>query len=332
MMKKTKNFVAVATALTMAMSVMAVPSMAVSASELSTVSDTTISGDVNYVNTTVYNVTLPTTSGLTFSLDPQGLTTLDGGSYDNTKTGAIVATGTMEAVNKSSVDLNLSSKFYVEDSTGTLTLVGADGTIDDTKQQIQLIIQSDEKDGSTMEDAVAITSKSSTAPTEYTVFMNGAEYEFKGNKTDGYTYEYKSGESKLKMEIAGSVAKDYDWSAYTGSNAATVKLHAVFKFSDANATTSGSSAIASLNDAGTKVLLSINDEGGITDSAKLTSVKVARGENAAVDVKYNVNSSGNGVVSLASMETAGVTWKSGKVYTFTFVYDGTTYEAVLTAE
>lgn len=328
MMKKTKNFVAVATALTMAMSVMAVPSMAVSASELSTVSDNTISGDVNYVNTTVYNVTLPTTSGLTFSLDPQGLTTLDGGSYDDTKTGAIVATGTMEAVNKSSVDLNLSSKFYVEDSTGTLTLVGADGTIDDTKQQIQLIIQSDEKDGSTMEDAVAITSKSSTAPTEYTVSMNGAEYEFKGTKSTGYTYEYKSGESKLKMEIAGSVAKDYDWSAYTGSNAATVKLHAVFKFSDANATTSGSTG--STGSTSDSYVMTAQSDGSVA----YTFVTKPSGELTAITVNGTARNAGavtytNGVFNIPATKVSSWMGTAG-THTIVVTIGGTSYTLTYT--
>lgn len=39
--------------------------------------EATVPGGVNYIDTTVYKVTLPTTTGLDFVLDPQGLSALD---------------------------------------------------------------------------------------------------------------------------------------------------------------------------------------------------------------------------------------------------------------
>lgn len=339
MMKRTKNFVAVATALTMALSVMAVPSMAVSASDLSTVSDNTISGDVNYVNTTVYQVTLPTTTGMEFALDPQGLTSLDQGSYNAGDAGKIVSATKMTATNESSVPLNLTSKFYVEDSTGTLTLVDANGTVDNSKQQMQLFIQTDGNGSdASYSNAVAVTALSSTAPTDYTVSMNAATYTF-GKTGSEYTYTLSAGTgSKLNMKIAGSVAKDYDWSAYTGDDAATVKLHAVFKFEDANATTgsagSGSAEVAYgyFNPTADFVWFDLSEtaNGGITDSAKLSSVTVTAPGGSATAVTATVVDNW-GKITWTDMRDAGISWVSNGTYVVSFSYDGENYAANVVA-
>lgn len=221
---KHKSLFAVVAAITLAMS-----SMTAFAGELPTGSDNVIEGDVNYVNTTVYQVTLPTTAGMEFALDPQGLTSLDEGAYDDSAAGKIVAEGTMTAVNESSVDLKLTSSFYVEDSTGTLTLVGADDAIDDTKQQIKLVIQADVSGGD-FADVATVTSTDSTAKTDYVATMGAAEYTFSVSDGD-YAYTKSGDGTELNMQISGLVAKDYDWSAYgAATNPATIKLHAVFKF------------------------------------------------------------------------------------------------------
>lgn len=254
-MKTSKKLLATATALTLALSPMtAFAEDATSPTTQDSPND--ITGGVTYVDTTIYKVTLPTTTGLSFAIDPQGLIASLGedgnGTYDDSKAGTIVGTGNLQAVNQSSVDIDLTSKFYVTDSTGTLTLLDEKGTIDDTKQQLQLKIATKyvdkgtaasapaDIDGYDGDDSLYVTATSNSDTSDLVVKMGAADYEFTGNKTAGYQYTQKTdnnNSTNLFMAITGKVAKDYDWSAYTKADSpATIKLSAVFGF-DAAATT-----------------------------------------------------------------------------------------------
>ena len=187
-----------------------------------------IDGKVYYINKTIYKVTLPTTTGITsFVLDPQGLMGTEG---------AIISQGTMTAINKSSVDINLTSSFYVTDSAGTLTLVDSADNINDKQQQVYLVVQDDSETADTYKDAFAITSLSADTPSSHTVKMAAAAYEVTGDATNGFAYTIKTDEegSKLNMKLAGSMASEYDWSAYTAAtDPETIKVNALFKFEDA---------------------------------------------------------------------------------------------------
>lgn len=116
---KLKKFVAVGLAATM----MVMP-MTVFADELTaptTGEEATVEGNVNYIDTTVYKVTLPTTSGLDFVLDPQGLSALDKTTpvqpADADKGKIVGGVGTA-CINKSSVPIKLTASFYVTDGAG----------------------------------------------------------------------------------------------------------------------------------------------------------------------------------------------------------------------
>lgn len=218
-MKNMKKFVAIATALTMAMAPM-------------TAFADTIGGDVNYVNTTIYKVTLPTTEGMGFTLDPQGLASLDGGGeHSDENAGDIIGAGTMTAVNESSVDVTLSAKFYIVDSSASATL--SDTTIsDETANEIAMVITSDVADVDASKTDFAVTATAQGEATAVKFDMTAATYTF--TKTDaGYAYVLTpdSG-SKVNLTIGGKVAKEADWSAYTGEDAATITLNVVFEFLD----------------------------------------------------------------------------------------------------
>ncbi len=236
-MKHTKKFIAVGAALTLAMS-----SMTAFAADLE------IGGDVDYVNTTIYKLTLPTTEGMSFRLDPQGLASLDGegASYDSTKAGLIVGDGTMTAKNESSVDVKLSSQFYIVDSTekaedrvklvASTTGITKDGDNKESTREIALTITSDDKDTTTTTDPVIDVIKSTAADATGADFtMKAATYEFK-KTADGYVYEKKSDSagSTVEMTIGGKIAKDADWSAYSKAGGPTITLHAVFEFKNAD--------------------------------------------------------------------------------------------------
>ena len=220
-MRHTKKLIATTMAMTMVMGTMPV------------LADT-IEGDVNYVNTTIYKVTLPTTEGMSFLLDPQGLTSLDAGDYDESAAGKIVSEGTMVATNESSVDVVLNADFYLVDSDtdDSVSIVASTGSITekDSKQdskEVQIYITTDDATTTTIEVGSA-----EGAGTDFT--MDAADYEFGGNAEDGYTYDLVADSgSTLTMEIAGNVAKDYDWSAYADGSQ-TLTLNAVFKFTTAD--------------------------------------------------------------------------------------------------
>lgn len=296
-----KKILAVSAALTLAMSSMTVFAADTSLTEPGAGSDETISGDVNYVKTTIYKVTLPTTTGLDFALDPQGLSSLDGSGYDATQAGSIVSTGTMTAKNESSVDVTVTGKFYVADSTGKLALVDLANKdkLDNTKQEICLTIQQKNADGD-FDDAVAVTGTAADSATELTFDMDKATYKFGGDKDSGYTYELDTtvtdNFSSAEMQIGGIVAKDYDWSAYKATtDPATITLHAVFSFA-AKAETPAALQMK-LKD-GT-VLYNFNNDGAAPEGT-LTAVTVDGTSRTGQIAKGGVSYSGGKLVFSAS--------------------------------
>ena len=208
----------------LATSVMAMSSMTVCADSLE--------GNINWVDKTIYKVVLPTTEGMSFTLDPQGLTALDAEDGDiNATAGSIVSTGTMTAKNWSSVAVTLTASFYVTDTNATsVTLVGKDDTLDNENTEMQLIITADDTDATEL--YVTGTADNDTSDASFT--MDAANYEFTGNATDGYAYELveNAEASVVNLTIGGSVAKEADWSAYVGDEAKKITLNAVFKFTN----------------------------------------------------------------------------------------------------
>lgn len=211
--------------------------------------DLSIGGDVNYAETTIYKVTLPTTSGVSFVLDPQGLLSLgtDGsGTYDEAEAGKIVGTGTMVAKNESSVPIKLSASFYVSDASSAvptgITLVETADDIDDSTTTARIVVQGTKTqilDTSTIGestqwgDALAVTSVDSTAADKVSFALEASTYEFTyagGN----YAYELDADASdnydQVVMQISGQVAKDADWGDYTGDSKKTLQLNTVFSF------------------------------------------------------------------------------------------------------
>ena len=139
---KHKSLIAVAAALTLALSSMTALAAPTVVTDASGGNSQTVNGDVNYVNTEVFRVTLPTTDGMSFTLDPQGLLAVSTGDSSTYQAGMVVGTGKMTAINESSVDINLTSSFYVTDSddSAALTLVGSDVSVNDDAKQLKLVI------------------------------------------------------------------------------------------------------------------------------------------------------------------------------------------------
>lgn len=224
-------------------------------------------GTVNYANTTVYSVTLPTDDCFNFTVDPQGiLSSVDPGTYTtdlypNGTAGYIIATqgGGAYINNKSSVPIKLMVEAYVEsDVSGAESSVNlvSDGNVAsgiDNNMWLTLDITHDltDADGNpaVLADATAITNETvnpnvlaitkNGAPadatekgTQISFALNQAEYQFTDAGSGNYTYDMKAGElgDSVGMRLSGLVNTEADWSAYAGSSAEKIMVKTVFEF------------------------------------------------------------------------------------------------------
>lgn len=241
-------------------------SMQVSAAQTAPGStDITTEGTVNYVDTTIFSVTLPTASCFNFIVDPQGiLSATDSTNYGEDKypggtAGYIVATeGTGAYINnKSSVPIKLTVKAYVEsdDSTGapsSVNLLNAEqsGLVHsgiDNNMWLALDITNDELDVTTFADESSIKTETIN-PYVVTIDQNGqpaagsdgalisfalagAAYEFTGTPGN-YVYSMKAGEvgDSVGLRLSGFANAYADWSAYTGTSAEKIIVKTVFDF------------------------------------------------------------------------------------------------------
>ena len=231
--------------------------------------DVTTEGTVNYVNTTVYSVTLPTAGCFDFIVDPQGiLSATDATTYPEEKypagtAGYIIAPeGTGAYINNlSSVPIKLTVDAYVEsdDSSGAASnanLLSIEdyvaGLLDsgiDNNMMLTFDITHDGLDVTTFADATAITSETvepnviaitkngkpadaTEKASQISFALNNAAYEFTPDGSNGYTYEMKTGEKgdSVGLRLSGFVNKNADWSAFTGSSAEKIIVKTVFSF------------------------------------------------------------------------------------------------------
>lgn len=228
--------------------------------------DVTTEGNVNYVDTTIYSVTLPTANCFNFIVDPQGiLAATDSTNYGEDKypggtAGYIIAEeGTGAYINnKSSVPIKLTVKAYVEsdDSTGapsTVNLLSAEqsGLVHsgiDNNMWLAFDITNDTLDVTTFLNETSIKTES-VNPYVVTISQNGqpaagtdeealisfalygAAYEFTGTPGN-YAYSMKSGETgdSVGLRLSGFANAYADWSAYTGTGAEKIIVKTVFDF------------------------------------------------------------------------------------------------------
>ncbi len=227
--------------------------------------DVTTEGTVNYADTTVYSVTLPTSSCFNFVVDPQGiLSSVDSATYTEEfypegTAGHIIATeGTGAYINnKSSVPIKLMVEAYVEkdDSTGDASSVNllADAQANevnsgiDNNMWLTFDITNDDLDVTTFEDetkitrdtvnanVIAITQNGKPATgekgTQISFALNQAAYQFTGS-AGNYTYEMKADEKgdSVGMRLSGRANTNADWSVYTGSTPEKIIVKTIFDF------------------------------------------------------------------------------------------------------
>lgn len=261
--------------------------------------EATVPGSVNYIDTTVYKVTLPTTSGLDFVLDPQGLSALDAttpAQPTDTEKGKIVGGAGTYCMNKSSVPIKLTASFYVTDGAGKASASAA--LVDDaskvTADGNDVLLQvvpngataptaTEAADLSTYTtwsdaDAVAVTATAASAASKVVFALEKADYEFTGDKTNGYEYTPKASgtgvttETVAAFKIAGQVSKSGNWSKFTGDNKESLVLHCVFSFEGLKEI--GSDAVSS------------TAAGLVTDASKLTTLGLSITKGANTPLTY----------------------------------------------
>lgn len=333
-MKLTKKIIAAVAALTMTMA---------SAGAVFAAEDGTIEGGAEYINTTIYKLTLPTTAGISFTLDPQGLLTpgATGQAVEDLTGGDITGSGVMVAYSESSVDVTCSAAFYVEAPTSTaVTAAGSIASVPATKQAIGLQINYEVKQagniatdvsGASIADVTSpaqldVTATSVSAASVLNQKLDKVSYVVTGNATDGFDYVKSStGDAAiLYMYVGGKVTTDADWSAYTKGKD-TIKLKTVFTFKNAeNADVSSGSMAYALDDLG-EIWFALTPFGA--DKTAPTPGFTGATISDVKDLKVNGNSATGRIED--GYLVLGYDQAEAAVWNVTFTFNGVNYTATV---
>lgn len=205
-------------------------------------------GDVDYVDTTIYKVVIPTTGALTLNVDPQGLAGLAEGESKTAAelaayAGKVTGASTPVVLNASSVDMTVSVALTL---TGDATGVTSEAAVEaDTNNNILLYA---------VPSSTAVTSADDTAgaATGYTAGTTGvvittsaatvefllpaAEYEYAKAEGTG-ALSYARTETPCQgtgISFAGLVNTKADWSDYVKeTDPSEIGMTAVFSFAAA---------------------------------------------------------------------------------------------------
>lgn len=329
-----KRIMAKTMACALAMSMTVTPVLADPLTEVpATDVEVSIGGETEYVETTKYKVTLPTTTSMKFTLDPVGLagyfaanesaSTVSADDLADYE-GQIFSNAFAVAENESSVPIELKCKFYVKNSDGA-TLVDKAADVDPDGNEILLAvaaIQNTKLEGATEDtmptmvgdapitlglgtadattSSVAITGTTAATANEFTFALAPADYVFtKG--ADATTYEEDEDYTKVaanyaKMAVIGLVSKNGDWKTFsekTGDN--VLSLQCVYTF-------------AGLKEIGDDAVSKAN---AVIDASKLTRMESA-GPQAEIAI-----SSAAGVAATATLGTEDYTLKSVVLVSYT---------------
>lgn len=250
---KLKKLLATTLALALALSPVNVFASEVTAP--ASVSDASISGNVDYLDTVVYKVALPTTQNMSFLLDPQGLAGANnagnaGVSLNNLTAyaGKIVGIGVASATNKSSVPILLSCKMHLTDKDNKVPsgIKFVNGAVNESANEVNLTIcplasgnaiPVSVNSGQWVPAAAKTISGTSAATADEIRFVLGAaDYVVKlsANGVDKEFVPQAPGAGVTVSDntafcISGNVAKDADWSALANAED-PIKINPVFSF------------------------------------------------------------------------------------------------------
>lgn len=288
---------------------------------------TTITGEgtVEYVNTKVISVTLPTTESLKLTIDPQGLSALENGataSKEDLANAAGLITGASKAVvtNCSSVPVKVSVKLK---GTGNATFVTAADDVEkapageNKEQNILLYALPSSVDVENSADKyVASTTGVTISTTEATVnfVLDAAQYNYSKNDSGKASYTLKDGETGHGTAISfeGLVNTKADWSDYIKETSpSTIGMTAVFTY-----TSTLAEADVADNTEGAPYGMMAMASGTITVEAKDVA------PSAPKTVSFDTTNGATFNVNFGSGELAAT-----NVTSIQFSTDGTTYKS-----
>jgi hypothetical protein len=248
---KTKKVLAMMLAATMVMGSAISVSAATTDAEDQSGFTVTGTGNVGYVNTTIYNVGLPTTASMTLTVDPQGLSTL---AEDSTATaedlaaaaGKVYCDTVVPITNAGSVPVKVTVEMavtggaVVKDSEADVDAAESDGSYSTNVLMYAIPSSVDTKDA----DGYAASSKgivlgATGSETDIDFIIPAADYVFSKDSSGTVTYvrDTASDVHGTALKFAGLVSKNADWSAFVQSTTKTIGLTAVFKFTHTLGTT-----------------------------------------------------------------------------------------------
>lgn len=298
-------------ALLMAGVVLAGSTMGSSASSVSsnTVSENstgqliTGTGEVDYIDTTVYEVIIPTTSSLSLTVDPQGLTGLEDGKSATAEqlsayAGKVYSDDVAVIANLGSKDVKVSVDLELTgDATGVTT---KDAVESGTANNILLYavpaakdFYDDEKDGASYAGSTTgIVMGSTTATIDFVVPHTDFEFKKSGSTV---TYERKADSTPhgTGLKFAGLVNTDADWTDYKDGGGKSIGMTAKFTFThtltsgDVADTTEGAPAFMKAY-TGTKVTVEAEAEanGGTGATTPTDSYVMTADSNGSVSYTF----------------------------------------------
>lgn len=248
-----------ATTLALAMAIVAIPAAPAKAD--------IVDSQTAFLNTEVYDITLPTTAGQKFYLDPQGLTEIAKTGQADIPTaakGKIYGATTMSAINNSSKDVVIGATYEVVVDTNKMAVVSQQNDIDtnsSTKPAIMLTATATSAHGVVSEGGVKNASGTLASKVDVAaVSGSGAEVKYglgagayqavtksaidtdnldEVLNTSNYAYKMITSGGAIDITIGGSCAynDEVDYSAFTGSNPEPLNLNITFKFYKADDST-----------------------------------------------------------------------------------------------
>ncbi len=210
-------------------------------------------GNVNYLDTDIYEVTLPTDGCFNFTVDPQGiLSATDPIHYPEDTAGTIVAPASGGAFinNKSSVPIKLTVDAYVSDDKGSASPAGINlmdldkiDVVDsgiDNNMILTLGITNDNiatasaiNDETIEPDVIAVTHNGKTTESAISFALQEAPYTFeKSGSAIKYEIEDLATGDSVGMRLGGYVNTQADWSEFSSLSGGTknVVVTTVFSF------------------------------------------------------------------------------------------------------
>lgn len=291
-------------------------------------------GDAYYVDTTIYDVVLPTTATLNFKMDPQGLLDLSDGTAATlaslSANAGLIRTSVSSApsiINKSSMPISLTVSLNVAVKAKKDIVMSSVSQVNAGVSNNVVLYVVPSKDSISQASAYASSGKgillttaalSSEAAYDSIDFLLGSSTYTVSRNGATYTYKYSGGATGTGFQVGGYVNKNADWSAFDGSTPTkTLGIKAVFNFKKpvgTPATISGSGiyGLVSMNglkqvSANVTALTYVAPPAPSTPSSNDLTATVKVGS-ASVDIPFTYPS---GATSVSSVK---LVWTDSKTY------------------